>query len=257
MSDSAASATGRIAERDLVPPITIGVRALLVSGDIQTIDMLCQFMGQMAMHVEVCSDFALASGKLEHSKFEALVVDFKQKEEALELLKKSRQMTSHKAAVIIAILNGNDEMPGAFRAGASFVLVKPFSAQVLMRTLRVSYPLMMHERRRYFRCPAQIPVRVANGSQQEILATSTNVSEGGIAVANALGLKLGDRVILFFTLPSTEAAIKVNAEVCWRDDTGSAGMKFINVPMTVKEQFASWLGDKLEEYLHEGVVVRR
>ena len=258
MSDSAASATGdRIEERDLVPPITIGVRALLVSGDIQTIDMLCQFMGQMAMHVEVCSDFALASGKLGHSKFEALVVDFKQREEALELLKKARQMTSHKAAVIIAILNGNDEMPDAFRAGASFVLVKPLSAQVLMRTLRVSYPLMMHERRRYFRCPVQIPVRVANGPQQEILATSTNISEGGIALANALGLKLGDRVILFFTLPSTEVAIKVNAEICWRDDAGSAGMKFINVPMTVKEQFASWLGDKLEEYLHEGAVVRR
>jgi hypothetical protein len=77
---------------------------------------LCLFMGKMAMHVEVCSDFASATRKLCHSKFEALVVDFKEKAAALELLHKSRQMTSHVAAVVLAILNSNDEMPGGFRA---------------------------------------------------------------------------------------------------------------------------------------------
>src|ERR1700680_3515526 len=85
-----------------------------------------------------------------HSKFEAVVVDFKERAKALELLKTSRQMTSHKAAIVLAILNSNNEMPSAFRAGASFVLVKPLSPAVLMRTLRVSYPLMVNERRRSF-----------------------------------------------------------------------------------------------------------
>ena len=250
MSDSPAQpAIGQIEEKDAAPSPAIGVRALLVSGDIQTIDTLCHFMGQMAMHVEVCSDFTLASGKLCHSKFEALVVDFKQREDALDLLKKSRQMTSHKAAVVLAVLNSNDEMPSAFRAGASFVLVKPLSPQVVMRTLRVSYPLMMHERRRYFRYPIQIPVHVSNGPQHEMLATSANISEGGIALTRAPGLKVGDRVILLLTLPCAQVAGKINAEVCWRDDTGSAGLEFINVPMATKEELASWLTAKLEEYL--------
>ena len=262
MTDSLAPATetgskktGSRKERS--PATAIGVRVLLVSGDIQTIDTLCEFMGIMAMHVEVCSDFVSATRKLCHSKFEALVVDFKERAEALELLKKSCQMTSHKAAVVLAILNSNDEMPSAFRAGASFVLVKPLSPAVLTRTLRVSYPLMVHERRRSFRCPVQIPIYVSTGSQPEFTATSVNISEVGIALTNSPGLQVGDRVALRLTLPHTQVTAKITAEVCWCDPAGSAGMEFVQVPGWVKQQLASWLADRLEEYLHGETAVRR
>jgi len=228
---------------------TLGVRALLVSSDIQTIDTLCEFMGKMAMHVEVCSDFASATRKLCHSKFEALVVDFKERAEALDLLKTSRQMTSHKASIVLAILNSNDEMPSAFRAGASFVLVKPLSPTVLMRTLRVSYPLMVNERRRSFRCPVKIPVHVSIASKPEFMATSVNISEVGIALANSLGLQVGDRVTLRLSLPLTQAAAKISAEVCWCNPAGFSGMEFVQVPSAVKEQLGSWLGARLKEYL--------
>src|ERR1700733_12270000 len=209
------------------PPPTIGVRVLLVSSDIQTIDTLCESMGRMSMHVDICSDFTSAAYKLCHSKFEALVVDFKNRAEALDLLKKLRQMTSHRASVVLAILNCNKEMPSAFRAGASFVLVKPLSPTVLSRTLKVSYPLMVNEKRRSFRCPVQIPVYVSIGSQAEVMATSINISEVGIALARSPALQAGDRVALRLTLPRTQSAIRINAEVCWRDPAGSAGLEFI------------------------------
>ena len=241
--------TGRTAGSRERLPTTVGVRVLLVSGDIQTIDTLCEVMGKMAMHVDVCSDFASAAGKLCHSKFEAVVVDFKERAEALDLLKKSRQMTSHKGAVVLAILNSNDEMPSAFRAGASFVLVKPLSPTVLMRTLRVSYPLMVSERRRSFRCPVQIPVYVSIGSKPEFMATSANISEIGIALANAPGLQVGDRVALRLTLPHTQAAAEIIAEICWCNPAGASGMEFVQVPAAVKEQLRTWLAGRLEEYL--------
>jgi CheY-like chemotaxis protein len=227
-----------------------------VSSDIQIIDTLCDYMGKMAMHVEICSDFASATRKLCHAKFEALVVDFKERAEALEFLKKSRQMTSHVASLALAILNSNDEMPSAFRAGASFVLVKPLSPAVLMRTLKVSYPLMVHERRRSFRCPVQIPVYVSIGSKPEFMATSVNISEVGMALKNSPGLQVGDRITLRLTLPHTEAAAKINAEVCWCDAAGSAGMQFVQVPAQVKEQLVSWLADRLEEYLQGEAVAK-
>jgi CheY-like chemotaxis protein len=208
-------------------------------------------MGKMAMHVDICSDFASATGKLCHSKFEALVVDFKDRANALELLKKSRQMTSHKASVVVAILNSNDEMPSAFRAGASFVLVKPLSPALLMRTLRISYPLMVNEKRRSFRCPVQMPVYVSLGSQPEFTATSINISEVGIALTGSTGLQVGDRVALRLTLPHTQAAAKISAEVCWCDPAGSAGMEFVQVPGSIKEQLVAWLAARLEDYLRE------
>jgi len=253
MSDPLARTTGSWEKSGSrkAPPRAIGVRVLLVSGDIQTIDTLCESMGKMAMHVDICSDFASATRKLCHSKFEALAVDFKERAQALDLLKKSRQMTSHKAAVVLAILNCNEEMPSAFRAGASFVLVKPLSPLVLMRTLKVSYPLMVNEKRRSFGCPVQIPVSVSIASQPEFTATSVNVSEVGIALIRAPGLQVGDRVALRLTLPHTQVAVPITAEVCWCDPAGSAGMEFVQVSGSVKEQLVSWLAARLEEYLPE------
>jgi CheY-like chemotaxis protein len=245
------TADSKPAESRKGPPPTIGVRVLLVSGDIQTIDILCESMGKMSMHVDICSDFASATGKLCHSKFEALVVDFKERAEALDLLKKLRQMTSHKASVVLAVLNCDEEMPSAFRAGASFVLVKPLSPAVLMRTLRVSYPLMVNEKRRSFRCPVRIPVYVTIGPRPEFRATSANISEVGIALTNSPGLQAGDRVTLRLMLPHTHADAKITAEVCWCNPAGASGMEFVQIPAAVKEQLVCWLAARLEDYLRE------
>jgi CheY-like chemotaxis protein len=227
----------------------IGVRVLLVSDDIQIIDTLCQIMEQMAMHVEVCSDLGSASRKLCHGKFEAVMVDFNNKAEGLEFIKKPREMTSHKGAVVLAILNSNNEMPSAFRAGANFVLVKPLLPALLMRTLRASYPLMVRERRRYYRCPLQIPIRVSSATRQEFVATSVNISEGGMALASPVPLQVGEKINLKLTLPGTESAAKISSEICWADDTGRVGLEFLQIPARVVEQLQAWLSDRLEECL--------
>ena len=243
-------------KRDVVPAKTIEVRALLVSGDIQTTDTLRHVMGKLAMHVDVCSDYASATHKLCHSRYEAIVVDFREAADALEFLKKSREMKAHKAAVVIAVLNGNDEIPSAFRAGTSFVLVKPISPTVLMRTLKVSYPLMVNERRRRFRCPVQIPVDVSVGSRPEFRATSINIGEFGIAVTNSPVLQVGDRVDLRLTLPGTQVTAKISAEVRWRNNAGTTALQFVQVPIAVKEQLVSWLAARLEEHFSEESSVR-
>lgn len=226
------------------------VRVLLVSGEIKIIDTLCHFMEQMAMHVEVCSDMSSAARKLCHAKFEALVVDFKNPAEALELIKKPREMTSHKGAVVLAILNNSDEMPSAFRGGASFALVKPLTPPILMRTLRASYPLMVRERRRSYRCPLQITVNVSSSSRPDFIATSVNISEGGMALVSSVPLRVGERVNLKLTLPGTESAARISGEVCWTDETGRVGLEFIQVPATMVERLQSWLAIRLEECLH-------
>ena len=228
---------------------TTGVRVLLVSDDIQIIDTLCHCMEQMVMHVDVCSDIASATRKLCHSKFEALVVDLKDTARSLELIKKPREMTSHKGVVVLAILNSSTEMPSAFRAGASFTLVKPFPPGVLARTLRASYPLMVRERRRSYRCPVQIPVHVSISTRSDFVANSVNISEGGMALVSSVILHVGERLTLKLTLPNTETTVRINGEVCWVDETGRVGLEFVQVPTTVAEQLQSWLGDRLEECL--------
>jgi CheY-like chemotaxis protein len=232
-----------------VPAKAIGVRVLLVSDDIQTIDTLCHFMEQMAMHVEVCSDIVSATRKLCHAKFEAIVVDFKEPAAALELIRKPREMTSHKGSVVLAILNNSNEMPSVFRAGASFALVKPLSPAILMRTLRASYPLMVRERRRSYRCPLQIPIHISSGTRSDFVATSVNISEGGMALNSPVALQVGERVHLKLTLPATEIPARISGEICWTDDAGRTGLEFVQVPATLAEQLQTWLADRLEECL--------
>ena len=234
---------------NIVPAKVTVVRVLLVSGDIQIIDTLCHFMEQMAMHVEVCSDINSAARKLCHTKFEALVVDFKNPAEALELIKKPREMTSHKGVVVLAILNNRNEMPSAFRGGASFALVRPLVPAILMRTLRASYPLMVRERRRYYRCPAQIAVNISSVSRPDFIATSVNISEGGMALATSVPLQVGERIQLKLHLPGTESTTRINSEVCWNDMAGRVGLQFVHVSPLAMEAIQSWLADRLEESL--------
>jgi hypothetical protein len=102
----------------------------------------------------------------------------------------------------------------------------------------------------------EIPIHVSLHSQPEFIATSRNISEVGIALTEAPGLQVGDRVALRLTLPHTDAAAIINAEVCWCDPAGLAGMEFVQVPGPVKEQLAAWLADRLEEYLQGDAVSR-
>jgi CheY-like chemotaxis protein len=169
--------------------------------------------------------------------------------EGLELIKKPREMTSHKGAVVLAILNNGNEMPDAFQAGANFVLSKPLLPALLTRTLRASYPLMVREKRRYYRCPLQISVLISSSSRQEFAATSVNISEGGMALASPVSLQVGEKINLKLKLPGTENAEKISTEVCWADDKGRVGLEFLQVPARIMEQLQKWLSDRLEEHL--------
>lgn len=224
-----------------------GVRVLLVSGDIRTIDILCDCMEQMAMHVEVCSDIGSASRKLCHGKFEAVVVDFKDQAETLEFIKQTREMTSHKGAVVLAILNCSSELPEAFRTGANFALVRPLLPAILVRTLRAARPLMVLERRRYCRCPLQIPIYLSSISRPEFMATTIDISSGGMAFASSIPLQVGENINLRITLPGMDRPATISSEVCWTDNAGRMGLEFVRLPAPVAEGLKSWIADRLEE----------
>jgi len=231
------------------------VKVLLVSQDILTIETLCHLMGQTAMDVEVCSDARSATRKLCHSKFEGVAVDFKGETQALELLTRLPKMTSHRAAVVLAILDRTDDLQSAFSAGANFILERPFSPRISVPTLKASYSLMMRERRRYFRCPLQILVSVSASSRSAIDATSVNLSEGGMALLTAVPLEVGERIQLSMTLPGTDGAITLQADISWNDHAGRIGMQFTQPALAVGERLQSWLSAQLENSPSERILV--
>ncbi len=225
------------------------VKVMLVSDDSETVAVLCNCMEQMAMQVEVCADIELAAGKLCRSKFEAVVIDFSYGSKALELVIKTHEMTSHKKAVVIAVLNDSSEMPDAFRAGASFTLVKPLLAEILAHTLRAAYPMMVREMRRYYRCAIEVPVRVATENRTDFLAETINISEGGMALVTPTPIHVGEQLTLTLALPGMPNEVQITGNVCWTKDPGHVGLEFVKVSAMESAGLQSWLSDRLEESL--------
>ncbi len=231
----------------------LAVRVLLVSRDGHTIKTLSQVMEQSSIHVEVATTPETAIRELCRNKYEAVVVDFQNQEDSLGLIRKKRAMTSNRTAIVWGIVNSDKEMPEAFRAGATFVVVRPLSQSNLKRTLKVSYPLMVREKRRYHRTRVEAQVFVSSSSHPEFIASSINISEGGMALDGAVPLQIGEELTLRFKLPGTDALMKLTGEVCWYDHDGRVGLQFIIVSEHIKQHVQDWIAERFDQSVANGV----
>jgi hypothetical protein len=203
------------------------------------------------MKVEVCSEVRSATRELCHSKFEGVVVDLKAETRAAELLGAVHGMTSHRSTVVIAILESDDDVLNAFRAGANFILERPFLSSVLTSTLKASYSLMLQERRRYFRCSVTIAVYLTSASGAMRVASTVNISENGITLSVTAPLAVGDRLHLSLDFSGKGESASVIGEVCWADDKGRVGMEFREISSTARERLRTWLFERLRQSLPE------
>jgi hypothetical protein len=222
-------------------------RILLISWDFGVIDNMRRIMNQAAMDVDICSDARLVPAKLCKSKYDAVVIDFKDSEAAINLLATIRTMTSHRRAVILAILGTDNDVQSAFRAGANFVLERSLCARTVTRTLRAAYPLILREMRRYFRCPLSIPVYVTTEALSEFQVTAINISEGGMAVESMARLPAGSKLQVRLILPGTADPLNASAEVCWNDGTRRLGLRFSQLASPMLEQLQLWLFSRLQD----------
>jgi hypothetical protein len=128
--------------------------------------------------------------------------------------------------VAFAITEHTTESAQAFDAGSNFVLERPLSQTSVGRTLQAAYGLIVRERLRYFRCPASIPTAIRHDTK-EIDCQALNISEGGMAITTPVPLKPGAQVHVKFSIPDREIEITAQSEICWSDEKGRAGLRFI------------------------------
>jgi DNA-binding response OmpR family regulator len=225
----------------------IKTRALLVSRDIQAIEAVCHCAQQMGTQVEICADSVSATRKLCHSKYEAVILDLAGGPSVLELIPKLHGMTSHKKAVVFAICEREQQRKAAFQNGATLILEKSSSPRAMLRTFRAAYPMMLAERRRYFRYPVETAVFVKRGASGEVKGRTINVSEAGMAITSAESLNSGEQIELRLCLPGTTDYLTLPAQVCWTNSEGQAGVQFQAVADSTKQQLHNWLAARFEE----------
>jgi len=224
----------------------MNLESLLVSRDAEVVRVLRPTLEKLQIEVEVSNAAKTGVDVLNSSKFDAVIVDFDDLQGGVDILRSLRNTRSNKSSVSFAILNGKTTTQQAFEMGANFVLQKPVTTAGTLRCLNTALSFMVREKRRYFRCPVQIPVTLVPSQGEDLKATATNLSEGGIAVHCEAKLTKTSFSKVHFVLPGMRTAMEPKGEVAWADNVGRAGIKFVEVPDSGKQELERWIMRRLE-----------
>lgn len=224
----------------------MNLESLLVCRDAEVVRVLCPTLEKLSIEVEVSPAARAGAELLTSAKFDAVIIDCDDLQGGVDVLRALRQNASNKTSVSFAILNGKTTTQQAFEAGANFVLQKPVTTAGTLRCFNTAMSFMVREKRRYFRCPVELSVKLQFNQGDETKVTATNLSEGGMAIhlEGALAKKAIAKVQ--FTLPGTNVVMEPKGEVAWADGVGRAGIRFMDVPESSRAQLEKWIMRRLE-----------
>jgi CheY-like chemotaxis protein len=224
----------------------MNLESLLVCRDAEVVRVLCPTLEKLSIEVEVSPAARSGAEILNTAKFDAVIVDCDDLQGGAEILRALRQNASNKTSVSFAILNGKTTTQQAFEMGANFVLQKPVTTAGTLRCFNTAMSFMVREKRRYFRCPVEMPVKLVFNQSDEIKAVATNLSEGGMAVHFEGTLPKKGITKVQFTLPGVNLAMDPKCEIAWSNGMGRAGIKFMEVPESSRAQLERWIMKRLE-----------
>jgi len=144
---------------------SLSISVLLVCRDSAETSLITEVMRKFGISVRHSVETE-ALELVKYQKFEAAVVDFNVPLASM-ILDQLHGSASNKTAVTFAILNGKSGRASSLKVRASIVLHRPLSPSLMYRTLQAAYGMILHERRRYFRCPIVVPVTLQKGAESE------------------------------------------------------------------------------------------
>jgi CheY-like chemotaxis protein len=225
----------------------MNLESLLISHDAALLGVLRPTLEKLAVSVEVCANSESGNETLSQRKFDAVIVDCDDLQGGIDIIKGLRKAQSNGSSVAFAVLNGKTTTQEAFQIGANFVLQKPLTPLHATRCFNAALSFMVRERRRYFRQPVAVPVQMSADDKPVVHATTTNLSEGGMAIRFTGKLPKDAVVGLQFTLPNSITPLELKAKIAWADESGHAGVKFVEVPSSSQVEIDEWLSEQLKE----------
>jgi len=220
--------------------------SLLISQDPTLLAVLRPALEKISVNLEVCAEPRSGSDLIAKRKFDAIIIDCDDLHNGMDLLKGLRHAQSNARSVAFAVVNGKTTTQQAFTSGANFVLQKPLTPLHASRCFNAALNFMVRERRRYFRHPVDMPLRITLPNNQEMTATATNLSEGGMSIRTLGKLPKEAEARFRFTLPNTNTSLELKGQVAWADDAGHVGIRFVEVPQSSQYQLDKYLTDRLQ-----------
>jgi hypothetical protein len=167
-----------------------------------------------------------AAERLKKEKFEACVL--KLGPEAQTVMESARTSPSNSRIVLYAVGGTAQDAMRYSKYGINAIFHEPLERQAVLKLVRATQMLVLHEMRRYVRVPVITEIAVVMGDGRKVTATSIEVSSGGMSLRSAEDITIGQSAEISFAL-LTLPRIWVRGAVTWRNVNGkSFGIRFDN-----------------------------
>ncbi len=120
----------------------MGYQALLFCPDEKLARVVSQVFSELDFTVEPVHEPFAAVKKLMAQRYDAIVVDCENEQNASLLFKSARNSSSNQSSLAIALVEGQAGVAKAYRIGANLVLTKPINVEQAKGTLRVARGLL-------------------------------------------------------------------------------------------------------------------
>lgn len=176
-------------------------------------------------------------------KYDACVVRLDDAAEPLLATIRSSPLNRH--MVIYGINTHESDFKKFSRHGINAVMSAPLERSAVMKTVRATHLLVLHEYRRYARIPVITEVGITQAGAKA-MGTSVEVSGGGMSLTTPRKLKIADVIEVTLNLPQSKP-ISVRAVVSWIDEgpESQIGIRF-EADDERRRQVKRWVEEYLE-----------
>jgi len=176
--------------------------------------------------VESVSVTGDAAERLKREKFEACVI--KLGPEARAVMESARTSPSNSRMVLYALGGSAQDAMSYSKYGINAIFHEPLERPAVLKLVRATQMLVLHELRRYVRIPVITEISFAMNDGRKVTATSIEVSSGGMSLRSAEDIAMGQSGEVSFAL-LTLPRIWVRCAVTWRNPGGKTfGVRFDN-----------------------------
>lgn len=226
-----------------------GIHALLITPDPWLVMNFTNISRELGIEAHASAKTSGVPEELDQAKYEAVLVDFDNLPEALPILTNLRHNPANRTALLFAVATGVDHRKQVPEEAVNFVLARPFDAKEIRRVLYAAYETMARERRRYFRCSAEMPALLAKVNGEPALkCTTINLSGSGLALNTPSPLNVAEPVQIVLFLQG-QPAVRLDGTVVWDDKHGKTGFSFECRFEEDRRELDAWLDSHFRQLL--------
>src|SRR5579863_3945270 len=194
-------------------------RAALVGMDPATCALMAECFKQF--NVETVIMTSNAAERLHKQKFEACVLSLA--DGAHEVMEAVRASRSNSRCIIYGVGGSAQEAMRFSKYGINAMFNEPLERPAVLKLVRATRMLVLHEFRRYVRVPVMTEVSLV-GDGRRVVASSIEMSSGGMSLSSTEDFSNGTNVEISFAL-MTLPRVNVRASISWRKPK-SLGVRF-------------------------------